>query len=72
MSPKSWQRLVRFSDSLKSLHPQCDLTYPPLAECYYDQSHLTREFRHFAGTTPGEYRRQKALGDKRLFMFEVG
>jgi AraC-like DNA-binding protein len=56
LPPKMIARILRFEHVLQRLH-----TGPPhwtrlAAECgYYDQSHLNRDFREFAGTTPTDY-----------------
>lgn len=57
LSPKVYSRLMRFhaslrfikSDTMKSL---TDIAY---AAGYFDQSHFIREFKAFAGLSPGEY-----------------
>ena len=33
---------------------------------YYDQAHLIREFKQFAGMTPGEYARRLSPGDANI------
>jgi AraC-like DNA-binding protein len=58
VSPKRWLRLRRFQRTLDRAEDP-DLDWADLA-CelgYSDQPHLAREFREFAGVTPGEYRR---------------
>jgi len=57
LTPKHFYRIKRFSSVLRALANG----YPaPLADLaamagYADQSHLTREFRDFAGVTPARY-----------------
>jgi AraC-like DNA-binding protein len=61
VTPKQAGRIIRFSrasGALRSTSP------PALAELalscgYHDQSHMTREFRRFAGTTPSAYARAR-------------
>jgi AraC-like DNA-binding protein len=53
VSPKALARLLRFERALALLgeRPLADVAY----ECgYYDQAHFNRDFRAFAGVTPGE------------------
>jgi AraC-like DNA-binding protein len=57
MPPKTVGRLLRFERVARLL---LDVEAPRLAEVayecgYYDQAHLNRDFRDFAGTTPGDY-----------------
>jgi AraC-like DNA-binding protein len=56
LNPKAYCRLRRFSSALARMHA----AQPSLAELaldtgYSDQAHLCRDFREFAGITPGEY-----------------
>ncbi|MBA3898201.1 MAG: AraC family transcriptional regulator, partial [Sphingomonadaceae bacterium] len=56
VGPRSYRRLLRFSRLIQKL----DTTKPDWAGLaadigYADQSHLIREFREFAGMTPGDY-----------------
>jgi AraC-like DNA-binding protein len=57
MPPKAIGRILRFDRVARLL---LDVETPRLAEVaydcgYYDQAHLNRDFRDFAGTTPGDY-----------------
>ena len=57
MPPKMLSRVLRFERVSGLLR---DTPAPRLAELaldcgYYDQAHLNRDFRDFAGTTPGAY-----------------
>lgn len=56
LPPKTIARILRFQHLLERLRGgPVDLTRLA-AECgYYDQSHLNRDFREFAGITPGDY-----------------
>lgn len=56
-SPKDFMRTVRFHKALFTLQNSPLMSLTRLAhQCgYYDQSHMTREFKLFSGYTPGEY-----------------
>jgi len=56
LPPKTIARILRFEHLLNRLRRgPVDLTRLA-AECgYYDQSHMNRDFREFAGTTPSDY-----------------
>lgn len=56
-SPKVFARLRRFHSALQALHQDPDRGGADVAlVCgYFDQSHMVREFRAFAGITPGRY-----------------
>jgi AraC-like DNA-binding protein len=56
VGPKTAARIIRFNRAVDLLGrrgiPLVELAH----ECaYFDQAHMTREFREFAGTTPGEF-----------------
>ena len=59
LSPKRYSRVLRFRAALARLAgrpappPWADLA---LEAGYSDQAHFNRDFREFAGVTPGEYR----------------
>jgi AraC-like DNA-binding protein len=57
MPPKTVGRIVRFDRVAQLLlHVEAPRLAEVAYECgYYDQAHLNRDFRDFAGTTPGEY-----------------
>ena len=56
LGPKFLARVLRFRRALE-LSPQAEGDFAGLAvDCgYYDQAHLNREFREFAGRTPAAY-----------------
>jgi AraC-like DNA-binding protein len=57
MPPKTVGRILRFDRVAQLLlHVEAPRLAEVAYECgYYDQAHLNRDFREFAGTTPGEY-----------------
>ncbi|WP_437688312.1 helix-turn-helix domain-containing protein [Sorangium sp. So ce176] len=57
MSPKALARLIRFSRATERLEldPDARLTALAFELGYADQAHFTREFRAFAGMSPGMY-----------------
>ncbi len=56
VSPKVFARILRFGRVVRGLRdtPHADLATLALDAGYYDQAHLHRDTRAFAGTTPGE------------------
>jgi AraC-like DNA-binding protein len=56
LSPKTMARVMRFGQAARLLRrPDRPELAAIAADCgYYDQSHFTRDFRAFAGVTPGE------------------
>src|SRR5262249_40887669 len=58
LTPKVFCRLLRFQRVLSQFKAHPAPTWSQLAydAGYSDQAHLNREFREFAGVTPGEYR----------------
>ena len=57
MAPKVWARLSRFSADLKWLHAHPWTGRDQDEPDHFDQSHRIREFRAWAGMTPGAYAR---------------
>ncbi len=55
--PKEFSRTIRFQRALHRLETNPQISLAALAyECgYFDQSHMTKEFKIFSGYTPGEY-----------------
>ena len=56
VSPKVFARMLRFGRVVRAIRAgqTVDLAALAVASGYYDQSHLHRDVREFAGTTPGE------------------
>jgi AraC-like DNA-binding protein len=56
--PKLFARVVRFARAWEALltQPESAPSAVALAHGYFDQAHLNRDFRQFAGTTPGRVR----------------
>lgn len=58
ISPKMIMRRSRFLDMAMAMRGFTTPSEYELASLrYFDQSHLNREFKHFAGSTPGAFRR---------------
>jgi AraC-like DNA-binding protein len=54
LPPKTLARVLRFEELLRRL-PTGPLAETAAACGYYDQAHMNRDFREFAGTTPGDW-----------------
>jgi len=59
--PKVFARLARFRRAVDRIDMAPDVDWADLAAAtgYFDQSHLIRDFRQFAGLTPAAYVRQR-------------
>jgi AraC-like DNA-binding protein len=57
LPPKTYARVLRFEHAAERLSHDTGVRFAEIAQdCgYYDQAHLNRDFREFAGTTPGDY-----------------
>jgi AraC-like DNA-binding protein len=62
LPPKAVARILRFRRAVELLqNPQTPSLAELAFECgYYDQAHLNRDFREFAGTSPGDFARRIA------------
>ncbi len=60
LTPKYYQRILRFNDILSTIQQQQLINWPDVAlQCgYADQSHFIKEFRHFSGFNPSEFFQQ--------------
>jgi AraC-like DNA-binding protein len=58
LTPKLYSRVNRLRSVVERVARGGEVAWADLASeyGYYDQSHLTRDFREFSGVTPGEYR----------------
>jgi AraC-like DNA-binding protein len=68
ISPKRYQRVLRFEQSLPLLlaRPAMPLAEVALAAGYSDQPHFNREFREFAGIAPMEYRQASPVSTQHV------
>jgi AraC-like DNA-binding protein len=66
MGPKLYSRIIRFKSFLNAVESRrASLLDRALAVGYHDQSHMIRDFRHFAGMTPTEFfGRELVFGDR--------
>ncbi|MBI3299917.1 MAG: AraC family transcriptional regulator [Elusimicrobia bacterium] len=57
LSPKIFSRIVRFQALVEALTPAVEPDWAGLAfeQGYFDQSHLIRDFKDFAGTSPERF-----------------
>lgn len=55
LPPKTVGRILRFEELLRRLPTATRAADTAMACGYYDQAHMNRDFREFAGTTPREY-----------------
>jgi AraC-like DNA-binding protein len=64
LAPKRYARLARFGRVLRRLEQRADTEWAELAldAGYADQAHFNRDFRAFAGISPGRYRQVGGAG----------
>ena len=60
MTPKQYARIVRFKKSYCRLGVRRPGQSRTHLESFYDESHFNREFRHFLGTSPVNWRNENA------------
>jgi AraC-like DNA-binding protein len=61
-SPKLLARVLRFRHAVAHIDPRADDAAIALDCGYYDQAHLIRDFREFAGQSPGRLKRGFVAG----------
>ena len=67
ISPKEFERFIRFQAFLGEItkSPEQAGSEETALNCgYYDQSHMLKDFRAFAGTTPEKYKKYLATKDR--------
>ena len=69
ITPKQFQRIVRFNDVLVQMQNDQFLSWSDIAhQCgYSDQSHFIREFRHFSGFNPETFSKNEFEDDAENF-----
>ena len=55
-TPKTYSRVVRFNKAIRRMGGPASLTTVGHVCGYYDQAHFIKDFSHFAGMTPGQFR----------------
>lgn len=67
LSPRTWRRLARLHECLRLLRQPSPLPWHALAVDggFYDQSHLTNEFRSLCGLTPEQFLRRCVSGSSK-------
>jgi AraC-like DNA-binding protein len=65
LPPKALARMLRFGHVISLLERDTAPDWSALARQsgYYDQAHFIKDFRQFAGVTPGDYHRRLLPGD---------
>ncbi|MGI9542565.1 MAG: helix-turn-helix domain-containing protein [Cyclobacteriaceae bacterium] len=60
LTPKYYQRILRFNEILQQIQKKEKITWAQIAyQCgYADQSHFIKEFKHFSGFNPSEFIQQ--------------
>jgi AraC-like DNA-binding protein len=68
LPPKTLARVMRFESAVRMIRSEHSPDWAQIVlDCgYYDQAHLIREFKQFAGMTPGEYARRLSPGDANI------
>lgn len=68
LPPKTLARVMRFESAVRMIRSEHSPDWAQIViDCrYYDQAHLIREFKQFAGMTPGEYASRLSPGDANI------
>ena len=68
LPPKTLARVMRFESAVRMIRSEHSPDWAQIVvDCgYYDQAHLIREFKQFAGMTPGEYASRLLPGDANI------
>ncbi len=63
MTPKMYSRLLRFNHAISLHNSNPGMDWSDISYCcgYYDQNHLIKEFKHFAGAPPIHFFEKKLL-----------
>jgi AraC-like DNA-binding protein len=74
LTPKLFCRVRRFRSLLDRIEKSMPVNWAELATDagYFDQAHLIRDFRVFAGITPLEYTRTMPYSDRRVLRIAMG
>ncbi len=66
LTPKYYQRILRFNEILAQIHQKEKLSWTQISyDCgYADQSHFIKEFKHFSGFNPEEFIQQKFTNEE--------
>ena len=69
LTPKWYQRILRFNDLLKQIQNKENIAWADIAyRCgYTDQSHFIKEFKHFSGFNPREFIKKDFQQDEANF-----
>ena len=73
LPPKYFARMIRFSEAykFKERNPQVAWTEISHLFGYYDQMHLIKDFRHFAGTNPSVYKEDYFLNSVKFNSLDI-
>jgi AraC-like DNA-binding protein len=68
VSPKLYQRILRFQRAVQQMHRGTDVRWMELAlECgYYDQAHFANDFREFSGINATTYSATRRMWSNHL------